>query len=314
MRVYDAPEDGLRDAMRLAEGMTHKWAGIGFDIGGGKSVLAIPGPLEPEARTQLLHHFGRVLRSLNGAYRTGEDFGTTPQDMATIAEEAPGFVHGVGSRAADLVDPGPYTAFGVFLGVRACMQHVFGSAELRGRSVLIQGVGDVGEPLARRLHEAGAKIFVCDTDVSLASRIAEELGGEVVDPNVMYDHRCDVYAPCATGATLNRESISRLRCSIVAGSANNQLAERDDAEWLYERKILYAPDYIVNAGGAIALPLLGKGHSEEEVWSRVRRIEGTVERVLAEAGERDESPVHAARRLVERVLASKGREPVVSGT
>ncbi len=312
MRVYDDPEDGLRDAMRLAEGMTHKWAGIGFDIGGGKGVLAVPGPLDLDARRQVLHHFGRLLRSLNGAYCTGEDLGTTPEDMATIAEEAPEFVHGVGVRAAALVDPGPYTAFGVFLGIRACVHHVFGSPELQGRSVLVQGVGDVGAPLARRLRDSGARLLVCDTDVALAGRIAQELDGDVVGPEAVYHQECDVYAPCAMGATLSRHTIPKLRCCIVAGSANNQLAEPEDAERLYEREILYAPDYIVNAGGAVALPLLGKGHSEEEVWSRVRRIEGTVEGILREAKEQDESPVHAARRIVDRALANKRREPVTA--
>ncbi len=312
MRVYDTPEDGLRDAMRLAEGMTYKWAGIGFELGGGKSVLAIPGPLEPSARVDVLRHFGRLLRSLNGTYYTGEDLGTTPEDMAVVAQEAPDYVHGVRTGTEPL-DPGPFTAFGVFLGVRACVRHVFGSEDLASRTILVQGLGDVGGPLARRFHDAGATLLVSDTDSSLARRCADELGAHIIDPEQVYDQKCDVYAPCAMGATLNRHTIPRLLACIVAGSANNQLAEPEDAERLYERRILYAPDYIVNAGGAIALPSFGKGHSEEEVWKRVRRIEATVDGILKEARDRDESPVHAARRIVDRVLAAKSRERVASG-
>lgn len=305
MRVYETPEEGLLDAMRLAEGMTYKWAAIGFELGGGKSVLAIPGPMDASVRIGLLRRFGRLVESLHGAYAAGQDLGTTPEDMAIIAEETQWVkgARGVGQRA---IDPGPYTALGVFVGVQAAARHVFGSDDLAGRTVLVQGVGDVGEPLARRLRKEGAEILVCDLDEALARRVAAELEGEAVEPHLVYARSCDVYAPCAVGATLNRETIPQLHCRIVAGSANNQLAEAADAERLHERGILYVPDYIINAGGAIALPWLDSGqHGEQQIRERICRIERTLAGIFAESSERDESPVHAAARMAQRVLAEK---------
>ncbi len=304
MRVYETPEEGLMDAMRLAEGMTYKWAAIGFELGGGKSVMAIPGEMDPPVRTGLLHRFGKLVNSLNGAYACGEDLGTTPEDMAIIGEETR-WVHGARADGARAIDPGPYTALGVFAGIRAALKHVYGSPEMVGKTVLIQGVGDVGEPLARKLKDAGAEILVCDLDEALARRVATELDGEAVEPHLAFARTCDIFAPCATGASMNSETIPQLHCRIVAGSANNQLAGPDDAMLLHERGILYAPDYVINAGGAIALPSLDSGKTDEQVRRRIEKIEDTLDEIFAEANARSESPVLAAKRLVERVLATK---------
>jgi leucine dehydrogenase len=305
MRVYETPEDGLIDAMRLAEGMTYKWAAIGYELGGGKSVLAIPGPMDPPVKEGLLRRFGRLIESLNGSYAAGEDLGTTPEDMALMAEETR-WVHGSRSEAKRAVDPGPYTARGVFVGIKAAVRFVFSTDDLSGRTVLLQGVGDVGEPLARMLREAGAEIMVCDLDEALARRVAAELDGEAVEPHLAYARTCDVFAPCAVGATLNRETIPQLHCRIVAGAANNQLERVEDATLLHERGILYVPDYVINAGGAIALPALDSGNvTEEEVRNRIGRIEDTLGEIFSEASENDESPVLAAKKLVERVLQKR---------
>lgn len=305
MRVYETPEEGLLDAMRLSEGMTYKWAAIGYEVGGAKSVLAIPGPMDPPVREGLLRRFGRLIESLNGTYAAGEDLGTTPEDMALVAEETQ-WVHGARGDASRAVDPGPYTARGVFVGIKSAVRSVFGSDDLAGRTILIQGVGDVGEPLARLLRDAGAEIMICDLDEALARRVAAELDGEAVVPHLAYARTCDVFAPCAVGATLNSETIPQLHCRIVAGSANNQLRDPEDADLLHQRAILYAPDYVINAGGAIALPALDSGNvTDEEVRNRVNRIETTLDEIFREASENNESPVLAAKKLVERVLATK---------
>lgn len=306
MRVYENPDDGLADAMQLAEAMTYKWAGIGYRHGGGKAVLAIPGDMDPPVRVGLLRRFGRLVESLHGTFSVGEGFGTTPEDVSVIAEETQ-WVHGAGQIGERAIDPGPYTALGVFSGIKAAARHVFGDDDLTHRTVLVQGVGDVGEPLARRLQAAGAEILVCDLDDALARRVASELEGEAVEPHLAYARKSDVYAPCAIGGTLNAETIPHLNCRIVAGAANNQLREPTDADLLHERGILYAPDHITNAGGAMAVLLLDAGDlTEEQVRDTVMRIGGSLEQMFAEAEERDESPVHAAQRLVRSRLETAG--------
>ncbi len=307
MKVYGSPEEALHDAMRLAEGMTYKWATIGFDLGGGKSVLAVPRRLEGREREALFRGFGRLIDSLKGAYACGPDLGTTPEDMAVIAQETP-YVHG-GTRQGETADPGPYTALGVLAGVRSAVRQVFGENELAGRSVLIEGVGDVGIPLARLLQQSGARILVSDIDAERAAAVAAEVGGEVVAAARAYETACDVYAPCAVGATLNAETVPVLQCRIVAGCANNQLAGQEDAEQLHARGILYAPDYVINAGGAMALPLLGRReHSEDEIRERILGFEQTLDEIFGEASERGESPLHAATRRVTRVLEARRQE------
>ncbi len=259
------------------------------------------GPLEGPKRRALFHRFGKMLNRLKGAYATGEDLGTTPEDMAILGEVTP-YVHGVGVNGQRVLDPGPYTALGVFVGIRAAVRHALEGSELSGRAVLIQGAGDVGVPLARLLAEAGARVLVSDLEADRARTLAEEVGGETVDPEDVYDAPCDVYAPCAVGGTLNADTVPRLACRIVAGSANNQLAETADADRLHARGILYAPDYIINAGGATALPMFSEGKRDGQVRGRVQRIEQVLDEIFTEAAERNESPHHAAARRVERTL------------
>lgn len=306
MKTYPSPDAGLLDAMRLAEGMTYKWAAIDFPFGGGKSVLAIPHALEADQRTELLQCFGRLLTTLRGTYRAGVDLGTTPDDMKVIATQTDQ-VMGVSPDGSESRDPGPYTALGVFVGIQAALRAVGRGPEIAGLRVAVQGVGDVGEPLARLLADAGASLALSDVNAGRVQGLAEELGADVVGPADIYGTACDVFAPCAVGAVLNPETIPRLECRIVAGSANNQLASADDAERLHARGILYAPDYVVNAGGAIAFGLMHRGEEDqEELRRRVRRIEESLDAIFAEAAASDESPEHAARRRAERIL-ERGR-------
>jgi leucine dehydrogenase len=311
MRSYDNPAAGLLDAQRLAEGMTHKWAAAGVPYGGGKAVLAVPAGLAAEDRRALLHRYGALVESLQGAFATGEDLGTTPQDMTEIAAVTRWVLGGHGGDGL-LADPGPFTAHGVLAALRATAERAFGSAGLEERRILVQGVGDVGVPLARQLAAAGAHLLLSDSDAGRATALADELraaGAEVdlVPADAVYDARCDVFAPCAVGAVLNANTIPRLTCRAVAGSANNQLADAADADLLHRHGIVYAPDYVTNAGGAIAFAHLAD-HPEaasDELMARVEVIGEVTAEILAEAAESDESPLHAAHRRVERMLAAK---------
>jgi leucine dehydrogenase len=303
IKLYPTPEDGLRDGMRLAEGMTHKWAAIDLDFGGGKAVLALSRAVSEAEREQLLATYGELLAALKGGFSTGQDLGTTPEDMLFLRGYTP-HVHGPDPETGKPLDPGPYTARGVFVGIRAAADQVFGSTELTGRRILVQGVGGVGYPLAGLCTEAGATVLVSDVDDKRATGVACELHCEAVPANAVYSTPCDVYAPCAVGATLNHETIPQLVCRAVAGSANNQLAETEDADRLFERGILYAPDYVINAGGALAFGLKARGETDEaRIGDRLDGLGATLAEILSEAAERAESPLRAARRRVDRVLA-----------
>lgn len=307
MKTYASLGAALRDAQRLAAGMTAKWAAIDLPFGGGKAVLAIPHPLTGEERRGLLLRYGRLVRALGGGFNTGPDLGTSAADMKVIAEEAGPAVRGIDPRTGELTNPGPYTAKGVFAAIRAAAAQAFGSPELAGRSVLVEGVGAVGEPLAAHLVAAGVRLLLADLDSAAAHRLADSLGGEVVPTEEVGKTRCDVYAPCAVGATLHDGSIEKLACRIVAGSANNQLGEPADAERLHRRGILYAPDFVANAGGALGFALLGEGAEPETIDARLAGLESTLREIFEEAAERDESPLAAANRRVERVLARGSR-------
>jgi leucine dehydrogenase len=270
-------------------------------------VLAIPGEMDPPVRTGLMRRLGRLIESLRGVFSVGQGFGTTPEDMAVVSEETQ-WVSGVRNTGERAIDPGPYTALGVLSGIKAAARHALGTDDLTDRTVLVQGVGDVGEPLARRLQTAGAEILVCDLDDALARRVASELEGEAVEPHLAYARRCDVYAPCALGGTLNAQTIPQMHCRIVVGAANNQLSSASDADLLHRRGILYAPDFVASAGAAIAIPFIEAGDlSEEQVRDSVQRIGDTLDRMFKESEESGESPVHAAHRLVRRRLAEAER-------
>lgn len=311
MHVYEQPSDGARDAMRLASGMTSKWAALDLPFGGGKAVLATPRLLDGEERRGLLGRYGELLETLNGSFGTGEDLGTTPEDMAYLAgitRHVVGIVRGEDAPR----DPGPFTALGVQAGIRAALGARTSSRELEGRSVLIQGIGDVGLPLARGLAEAGVRVMVADLDRERAEGLANEIDARVVAAGDVYDTECDVFAPCAVGGVLNSMTIAHLRCRIVAGSANNQLDRPEDAERLRGRGILYAPDYVVNGGGAMAFGLIHLGERDpSELERRVRGIGDSLAEIFEEAEERGEAPVRAAERRVERIL-SRGPRPAES--
>jgi leucine dehydrogenase len=237
---------------------------------------------------------------MGGTYSTGEDVGTTPDDMAIIARRTP-YVAGVPGRTGD---PSPYTARGVIAALDACAEAQWGSTKLDGRVVSIQGCGAVGAPLARELAARGVRLILCDVDAGRARRLADELGGEVVPPDRIYDAPADVFAPCALGASLNESTIPRLKCSIVAGSANNQLAAPEDGMRLFKRGIRYAVDYVANAGGLLSGCREMLGWSESQLDEGLVAIGGTMREVLAVARRAEIPESEAADRLARERLAA----------
>ena len=229
LKVYDSPAGGLEDAMRLAEGMTYKWAAAGGSYGGGKAVLALSRELTQPERLALLMKYGRLLESMRGMFSTGPDMGTTPADMVELAKWSP-HVHGVNLETGEAEDTGPYTAAGVYHGIRAAVVHLDATDSLGGKCVLIQGVGNVGARLARMVSEAGGDVLVQDVDEARANAVASEIRARLISAEDMYATECDVYAPCAIGATLNSNTIPQLKCRMVVGGANNQLAVPQDAD------------------------------------------------------------------------------------
>jgi leucine dehydrogenase len=279
LKVYDAPAEGLEDAMRLSAGMTAKLAVADIGLGGGKAVLAVPAVPNGDERRRLLHRYGDVVASLGGRFITSSDINTGEHDMDIISERTE-YVFGRSKGNGGAGDPGPFTARGVFHGIQSSVARVFGSADLSGRTVLVQGAGSVGAPLAGLLAEAGASVLVSDVDAERAA--AAE--AETVAPDDVIGTECDVYAPCALGGTLTVDTVPRLRCRIVAGSANNQLAEPRAAELLREAGILYAPDYVINAGGAIGiyyLELTNRSHAD--VDAALQRIGDTLTEIYERA-------------------------------
>ena len=283
LKVYDTPADGLQDAMRLSAGMTAKLAVADLGLGGGKAVLAMPKIPEGDERTALLYRYGDTVESLGGGFITSSDVGTGESDMDLIAERTE-HVFGRSKTKGGAGDPGPFTAVGVFHGIKASLAHVFGSDDLSGRKVLVQGVGSVGAALAELLGRNGAAVLLADVDAKRAETIASAIGGSAVEADQAIATACDIYAPCALGATLSAESVPQLRCRIVAGSANNQLAQPEAADLLRAAGILYAPDYVINAGGATAINFLElNGRSQADVDAALAKIGDTLTEIYARA-------------------------------
>lgn len=283
MKSYAQPSDALQDAMNLSEAMTLKMAAAGIPFGGGKAVVAVSAPPEGDERRRILLRYADLAASLGQTFHTGPDVNTSTADMDVIAERHP-HVYCRSEENGGSGDPGPYTARGVFHGIRASIRHAFGSERLDGRVVLVQGVGDVGGPLAEQLAADGARVLVSDIDGERVGTLAARIDADVVPPDEAIGVECDVYAPCALGGTVNAETIPELRCRVVAGSANNQLAEPEDAERLRDAGILYAPDFVINAGGVLyAWGTESLGWDADTVETRLTGIGDTLTEIYARA-------------------------------
>jgi leucine dehydrogenase len=293
MKSYAEPSDALQDAMNLSEAMTLKMAAAGIPFGGGKAVLAVPALPEGDERRRILLRYAELAASLGQTFHTGPDVNTSTADMDVIAERH-GHVYCRSPENGGSGDPGPYTARGVFHGIRASVRQAFGSDELAGRSVLVQGVGDVGGPLAEALAAEGARVLVSDIDDERVGALATRIGAEVIPPGAAIGAECDVYAPCALGGTLSPATIPELRCRVVAGSANNQLAEPEDSKRLRAAGILYAPDFVINAGGVLyAWGTESLGWDLDAVETRLAGIGDTLAAIYARA-DADGLGTHAA--------------------
>ncbi|MGI8801009.1 MAG: Glu/Leu/Phe/Val family dehydrogenase [Solirubrobacteraceae bacterium] len=304
---YPALEDAVEDALRLSAAMTLKAAVAGLPLGGGKAVIRLPEGAEPD-REAVLRDFADAVNLLGGRYITAEDVGTTSADMALLASFTD---HVVGRPRAGggSGDPGDFTAAGVLAAMRACCREVFGTPDLSGRTVAIIGLGSVGEHLARRLAALGARLELCDIDPA-KRRLAAELGATWrADPAQAHGAAVDILAPCALGGLIDGRRAAELRCRIVCGAANNQLDRDDRAAGLADRGILYAPDFIVNAGGLINVALELTGYDLGLATRRADDIEGVLGRVLVGAREAGVTPLAAAKELAARRLGAIGLRP-----
>lgn len=291
------------DALRLARGMSYKAAITGLDLGGGKSVLIKPkGDFD---RTRLFEDFGRFVDTLGGRYITAEDSGTATADMDVIRTKTK-FVTGVSKDKGGSGDPSPFTALGVRRGIEAAVKYKLGRDSLDSVHVTVQGVGHVGYYLCKELFALGAKLTVCDVDAQRAARCAHEFKAQVVPVDSILDVEADVFAPCALGAGINDETIPRLKVKIVAGAANNVLAEPRHGEALRNKGIAYAPDYAINAGGLCNVAQEIKGYDEAKVRERVMKIYDTIYTILERADREGLAPNVVADRMAEERLGQRG--------
>jgi leucine dehydrogenase len=297
---YESDEDAIEDALRLARGMTYKNAAAGLNLGGGKAVIiGDPKKIKSEA---LFRAFGRFVEGLNGRYITGEDMNATQQDASYINCETD-YIVGLETGSGN---PSPVTAYGVFKGIQAAVNEVFGSDDLTGKTVAIQGLGAVGRRLAERLHEAGAKLYVTTRDKAKIDKAVAELNATAVGPDEIYGVECDVFSPCARGAIINDKTIEKFKCKIIAGAANNQLAESRHGDMLHEKGILYVPDYIINSGGVINIidDISGREYNRENAMKNTARIYDSCKKVF-EIAKRDNIPTYKAADIMaeERIAA-----------
>ena len=304
---YAEPKNAMRDALRLSRGMSYKNAMAGLPMGGGKAVILADdkGTKTPE----MLIAFADAVEALGGRYVTAEDVGISEADMARVAERTQ-YVSGLPVEGKDAAggDPGPFTAMGIYHGIKAAVRHKLGKDSLDGVHVAIQGTGSVGGGVARLLAKDGARLTLADIDAARAEALARELGGKAVASDAIMSVSCDVFSPNALGAILDDEGIARLDCKIVAGGANNQLARAHHGPMLAERGILYAPDYVINAGGIISVTLEylartdGQACDINDVRERIATIPGRLEQIWQESDRTGVSPDQVADRMAQELI------------
>ena len=302
---YESEAAALEDANLLAKAMTYKAAVAGVAFGGGKAAIVCDPAAKPEA---LLRAFGQLVDSLEGRYITAADMNVTVADLAVIREETR-WVSGLPRESGSSGNPSPFTARGCLVGMKACAKEAFGDPSLEGRRVAIQGVGAVGSRLAALCLKEGASMTVCDLDLEKARAFAEEHGAEVLDDGEEFvECPCDILSPCARGQVISSGRVGGMRCKIVAGSANNMLVHSSDAEALAEAGILYAPDYVINAGGLIniACEFLPGGYDEKESIGRIDRIGEALDTIFRMARELGITTAEAARQLGDERLKEAG--------
>lgn len=306
MWPFKSEEDALQDALRLSRGMTYKNAAAGLNIGGGKAVII--GDPKKDKSEALFRSFGQFIQSLNGRYISAEDVGTCVEDMKMIRMETE-FVTGLPQTEGGSGDPSPYTALGVFEGIKSTIKYRLKREDLKGLKVAIQGLGHVGYFLCEMLHNSGVKLIVTDIFEDKVQRVVKDFGAKAVPSDSIYGVDADIFAPCALGAIVNDDTIPQMHFQIIAGASNNQLLDEDKhSAMLQEKNILYAPDFIINAGGVINVYYEAiKEYNEDTVTGKVKKIYQTLDEVYKIAEQEKISTVQAANRLAEKRIYLIGR-------
>ncbi|WP_299848791.1 Glu/Leu/Phe/Val dehydrogenase dimerization domain-containing protein [uncultured Roseovarius sp.] len=301
MREYASAQAALEDVLNLSRGMTYKNAAAGLPLGGGKAVII--GNPHSDKTPRLLRAMGRAVEALEGRYWTAEDMGMSPEDMAELAHETR-FVAGLDSGSHASGDPSPVTAEGVFNAMKVGAEHRFGSADLAGKRVAVQGLGHVGWHLCRMLHGAGASLIVADMDAARVAGTVKEFGASLAEPGDIHRVEADIFAPCAIGGILNAQSIPELRAKLICGAANNQLSSASDADAIAAREILYLPDYVANGGGIInvAAEILKIEDRDPWVAEKLETLRQTMARILSKARAERAIPAHLADRTVDELI------------
>ena len=308
---YSNEEDALVDVLRLAKGMTYKAAAAGLDLGGGKAVI-IGDPRRIKSE-ELLRAYGRFVETLGGRYITAEDVGTALEDMDTVRRESR-WVTGCSRTYGGSGDPSPVTAYGVLQGIKACALEVFGDSSLKDRAVALQGVGKVGHALCGYLVEEGADVTIADIDVDNLGKAVADFGVKTTALDTIHTMETEIFAPCALGGGINDDTISELRCKIIAGAANNQLAREEHGDKLRDLGILYAPDFVINAGGLINVEDELRGYDRERAMSRVNSIYKALQLIFTMSRERNISTARAAMEYAEDRIRKIGRIRLVRVT
>jgi leucine dehydrogenase len=309
MYPYATEEQALRDVLELSRGMTYKAAAAGLNLGGGKAVII--GDPDTDKKESLFRAFGRFVDRMNGRFYTGEDVGTNTSDMDYVREETR-FVGGVSRRRGGAGDPSPVTAYGVLQGMRACAAERWGQDSLDGRRVAIQGLGKVGWHLTALLQQAGAIVIGSDVNLEQRKRAQQQLGVHTVDPEDIYDVPVDIFAPCAMGGAISESTLPRLTCEVIAGSANNQINGKTVPGLILQRRILYAPDYVINAGGLINVYVERHGYDRARALALTREIYGRLRNVFKVARDFDIPTSVAADRIVEQRMTEERRRPKIA--
>lgn len=302
MWMYNNEREALNDVLRLSRGMTYKNSISGLNLGGGKAVII--GDSKTMKSEALFRRFGKFVNSLGGKYITAEDVGISPVDMTWVNMETDHVV-GLPGKSGD---PSPITALGVYMGMKACAKKQFGSDSLSGRKIAVQGAGHVGEHLIKLLHAENAEIFVSDIDQDNLKRVSDNYGAKVVGLEEIYDIDMDIYAPCALGATVNDNTLSRLKCSIIAGSANNQLAdEKIHGQAVLDNGIIYAPDFAINAGGVINVYAELKGNTPAWALQKAESIYNTIYEIIQRSSSENIPAYAIANKVAEERIDAVGQ-------
>jgi len=302
---YKNEEEALRDVLRLSRGMTYKSAISGLNLGGGKAIII--GDARTDKTEALFRAFGRFVDGLGGRYITAEDVGMTEKEMEWIYSETK-YVTGIPKALGGSGNPSPVTAYGVYMGAKACAKKAYGSDSLEGKKIALQGAGNVASFFAKHAAKEGAKLYISDIYDEKAKELANEVGGELVEPDDIYGLDVDIFTPCALGGVINDDTMNQFKCDIIAGGANNVLDEEDKhGQMLLEKGIIYAPDYVINAGGIINIASELEGYNEERALNNAGNIYNTITDILNYSEEHNMPAHKASNALAEKRIETVGK-------